>query len=68
MNKLETNVLNSTIYSLEYYLNEFCIGDCKGRYKQAKIRKRRNQKEIPTPKNRGGKKQTTKCNNQALIP
>ena len=26
------------------------------RYKKAKIRKRRNQKKIPTPKNRGGKK------------
>ena len=34
------------------------------RYKQAKIRKRRNQKKTPTPKNRGGKK----TNNQVLIP
>ena len=35
------------------------------RYKQAKIRKRRNQKEIPTPKTEVGKNKT---NNQALIP
>ena len=35
------------------------------RYKQAKIRKRRNQKKIPTPKTEVGKNQT---NNQALIP
>ena len=33
--------------------------------KEAKIRKRRNQKEIPTPKTEVGKNQT---NNQALIP
>ena len=37
----------------------------KKRYKQAKIRKRRNQKKIPTPKTEVGKKQT---NNQVLIP
>ena len=35
------------------------------RYKQAKIRKRRNQKKIPTPKTEVGKNQT---NNQVLIP
>ena len=35
------------------------------RYKKAKIRKRRNQKKIPTPKTEVGKNQT---NNQVLIP
>ena len=35
------------------------------RNKQAKIRKRRNQKKIPTPKTEVGKNQT---NNQVLIP
>ena len=35
------------------------------RYKQAKIRKRRNQRKIPTPKTEVGKHQT---NNQVLIP
>ena len=35
------------------------------RYKYAKIRKRRNQKKIPTPKTEVGKNQT---NNQVLIP
>ena len=35
------------------------------RYKWAKIRKRRNQKKIPTPKTEVGKNQT---NNQELIP
>ena len=35
------------------------------RYKQAKIRTRRNQKKIPTPKTEVGKNQT---NNQVLIP
>ena len=34
------------------------------RYKKAKIRKRRNQKKIPTPKTEVGKNQT---NNQVLI-
>ena len=33
--------------------------------RKAKIRKRRNQKKIPTPKTEVGKKQT---NNQVLIP
>ena len=37
----------------------------KKRHKQAKIRKRRNQKKIPTPKAEVGKIQT---NNQVLIP
>ena len=41
------------------------VDDNKERYKQAKIRKRRNQKEIPTPKTEVGKNQS---NNQALIP
>ena len=35
------------------------------RYKLAKIRKRRNQKKIPTPKTAVGKNKT---NNQVLIP
>ena len=35
------------------------------RHKQAKIRKRRNQKKTPTPKTEVGKNQT---NNQAPIP
>ena len=34
------------------------------RYKQAKIRKRRNQKKIPTPKNEAGKNQT---NNESIF-
>ena len=39
--------------------------DTRKRYKQAKIRKRRNQKKTPTPKTEVGKNQT---NNQVLIP
>ena len=35
------------------------------RHKQAKTRKRRNRKKIPTPKTEVGKNQT---NNQVLIP
>ena len=35
------------------------------RHKQAKIRKRRNQRKIPTPKTEAGKNQS---NNQVLIP
>ena len=37
----------------------------KQRYKKAKIRKRRNQRKIPTPKTEVGKNQS---NNQVLIP
>ena len=41
------------------------------RYKKAKIRKRCNQKKIPTPKTevkKKTKKKTKKTNNQVLIP
>ena len=43
---------------------EGLLGDIK-KVQVAKIRKRRNQKEIPTPKTEVGKNQT---NNQTLIP
>ena len=47
-------------------INHLCL-ECihVKKYKQAKIRKRRNQKKTPTPKTKVGKNQT---NNQVLIP
>ena len=63
----ERALITSTIYKL--FLPRTVDGvldfGIMERYKLAKIRKRRNQKKIPTPKTEVGKEQT---NNQVLIP
>ena len=52
--KVQTDVLDELLYAVDME-----------KYKQAKIRNRRNQKKDSHSKNQGGKKQT---NNQVLIP